>query len=152
MGSLHGPALSAQLRIQDPEVLAGFARCLEDMPSRPLIEVKHMLEGLGWSEAVLGIEDAINAGTIAQVHALSLHELRLAIKVTFPDNLQRFQTDFRLFEHAKAILKALKLNDEKANIVSSMFDAVGKNEKSVLREFDLMHEARYCSFLMFSPT
>ena len=75
------------------------------------------------------------------MHGLRLHGLDLVVKVTFRDTRQNFETDFRLFQHARAILRALKLSDEKANIVGSMFDAVNKSERSVLAEFDLRREA-----------
>ena len=59
-------------RIHDPQVLAGFSKCLEDMPSRPSSEVQSLLQGVGWLEVANGLGEAINAGTIAQVHKVSL--------------------------------------------------------------------------------
>lgn len=138
---------------------------MEDMPSRPLPLVRRALQEEGWNEVAAELGDVLtldvhfrpmfchlvkgfilksaarNAGTIAQVHGLSIHGLALVLKVTFRDTRQNFETDFRLFEHARAILHALKLSDEKANIVGSMFDAVNKSERSVLAEFDLRREA-----------
>ncbi|CAJ1342599.1 unnamed protein product [Effrenium voratum] len=127
--------------IEDPQVLEGLSRCLEDMPSRPAAEVQAVLRQEGLDQLCDSLGPALNAGTVAQVHSLSLHGLELVLKVTFPEARRRFDTDFRLFGHARQILGALKLNDEKANIVAAMFDAVGKSEQSVLAEFDLREEA-----------
>ncbi|CAJ1403112.1 unnamed protein product [Effrenium voratum] len=111
------------------------------MPSRPAAEVQAVLRQEGLDQLCDSLGPALNAGTVAQVHSLSLHGLELVLKVTFPEARRRFDTDFRLFGHARQILGALKLNDEKANIVAAMFDAVGKSEQSVLAEFDLREEA-----------
>ncbi|CAE7756723.1 unnamed protein product, partial [Symbiodinium pilosum] len=120
--------------IDDREVLAGLSRCLEDMPKRILSQV-------GWHDASPGLGHALNAGTVAQVNDMSLFGPSV-LKVTFPDVYKRFVTDFRLFSHARAILKSLNLRDDKAQIVAAMFDAVGKSERHVLQEFDLTLEAR----------
>ncbi|CAE7204765.1 unnamed protein product [Symbiodinium sp. CCMP2592] len=127
--------------IDDPEVLAGLSRCLEDMPKRPNADVVAVLEHVGWHDASAGLGQALNAGTVAQVNQMSLYG-RAVLKVTFPDVQRRFVTDFRLFSHAQAILRALNLQDDKAQIVGAMFEAVGKSEGHVLREFDLTSEAK----------
>ncbi|CAE6969746.1 unnamed protein product [Symbiodinium natans] len=127
--------------IDDPEVLAGLSRCLEDMPKRPHADVITILEQAGWHDASSNLGRALNAGTVAQVNEMSFYGPAV-LKVTFPDVHRRFVTDFRLFSHARAILQALNLRDDKAQIVGAMFEAVGKSERHVLQEFDLSCEAR----------
>jgi len=63
------------------------------------------------------------------------------VKIAWPYIQRKMETDFRLFAHARNILKAVNIRDEKADIVGAMFDAVGRSEQSVLAEFDLNREA-----------
>ena len=57
--------------IDDPEVLAGLSRCLEDMPKRPHADVITILEQAGWHDASSNLGRALNAGTVAQVNEMS---------------------------------------------------------------------------------
>eukprot|EP00401_Gymnodinium_catenatum_P006398 CAMPEP_0117514548 /NCGR_PEP_ID=MMETSP0784-20121206/30126_1 /TAXON_ID=39447 /ORGANISM="" /LENGTH=541 /DNA_ID=CAMNT_0005310347 /DNA_START=13 /DNA_END=1634 /DNA_ORIENTATION=+ len=129
--------------IRDPEVLAQFARCLEDMPSRSREVVREHVMRRGWDERMCdGVGEALNAGTVAQVNTLTMPDGSPAVvKVAWPDTKQQMQTDFRLFEHARGILGALRLEDEQAQSVAGIFSAVQRNEPAVLQEFDLGAEA-----------
>uniref|UniRef100_A0A7S4VJF1 ABC1 atypical kinase-like domain-containing protein n=1 Tax=Alexandrium monilatum TaxID=311494 RepID=A0A7S4VJF1_9DINO len=129
--------------IHNRRVLDQLSRCLEDMPARDRGRVHEFLQGLGWDQASLaGLGEALNAGTIAQVNELRLPDGRPGVvKATFPDTRRQVQTDFRLFEHARNILRALNLEDEQARTVGVLFAAVGKNEPAVMNEFDLQAEA-----------
>eukprot|EP00931_Biecheleriopsis_adriatica_P118051 TRINITY_DN93520_c0_g1_i1.p1 TRINITY_DN93520_c0_g1~~TRINITY_DN93520_c0_g1_i1.p1 ORF type:complete len:497 (-),score=75.47 TRINITY_DN93520_c0_g1_i1:77-1567(-) len=128
--------------IDDPRVLQGFSRCLEDMPSCPDHLVRSHLQEQGWPEAsCAGVGRSLNAGTVAQVNEVVLQGMPAVVKVTWPSTRKKFVIDFRLFSHARQILSALQLRDEKARIVAAMFDAVAKSEPSVMEEFDLLREA-----------
>jgi predicted unusual protein kinase regulating ubiquinone biosynthesis (AarF/ABC1/UbiB family) len=102
--------------IRSREVLEQLGRCLEDMPPRSEQQVRDHLLAQNWDTNVCaGVGAVLNAGTVAQVNGLSLPEGRPAVvKVSWPDTKRQMQTDFRLFRHALDILRALRLEDEKA--------------------------------------
>ncbi|KAK3232880.1 hypothetical protein CYMTET_56785 [Cymbomonas tetramitiformis] len=139
--------------IRDERVLQQLARCLEDMPPRDEEAVRNhlaALPGLPQQAAVCaGLGAALNAGTIAQVNLVRLPveggvesgELAV-VKVCWEETRRKMLTDFRLFSHAKSILKALhRESDPNVQIVEAMFAAVGKAEPHVIAEFDLLREA-----------
>mmetsp|Transcript_116298 Transcript_116298/g.323984 ORF Transcript_116298/g.323984 Transcript_116298/m.323984 type:complete len:549 (+) Transcript_116298:73-1719(+) len=130
--------------IHNRNVLDQLARCLEDMPSRSSERVREHLLSQGWSgRACEGLGEALNAGTVAQVNAVTLPDGSLAVvKVAWPDTKRQMQTDFRLFHHARSILSALRLEDDTAQTVGALFSAVSKNEAAVMREFDMQAESR----------
>lgn len=128
--------------IHNREVLEQFGRCIEDMPARPHEEVKQHLLQIGWDVESECIGESLNAGTVAQVNMLRMPDgTACVLKVAWPDTRRQMETDFRLFAHARRILAALKLDDENAQAVAAIFSAVGRNEASVLSEFDMEREA-----------
>lgn len=129
--------------IRSKEVLEQFGRCLEDMPARPLPAVREQLRGLGWSREICdGVGESLNAGTIAQVNAVVMPDGTPAVvKLAWPDTRRQMQTDFRLFAHARGILRALRLEDEQSHAVAAIFSAVGRSEGAVMQEFDMRREA-----------
>ena len=109
--------------IHDRAVLDSLARCLEDMPARPIHEVRQLLRQQGVAEAMIdGVRECLSAGSIAQVHRLELPDGSAGVfKVAWPETRERFEADFRLFSHASEILSALNLNDVKTQAVAAMF-------------------------------
>lgn len=130
--------------IRDREVLDQLSQCLEDMPAKPKHCVLDLLSQEGFPQEFRNsVGEVINAGTVAQVHELSLDGHPVGVlKIAWPETRSQMQTDFRLFEHAQAIMRALNLDVEAATQVAMIFKAVGKNETAVLKEFDLRAEAR----------
>ena len=53
-------------RIQDPRVLAGLARCMEEMPSRPLADVRRLLQEQGWNEVAAELGDVLTLDVHSQ--------------------------------------------------------------------------------------
>lgn len=129
--------------IKDREVLEQMGRCIEDMPAMPPASVLEHLVDIGFDSVFCrGVGDSLNAGSIAQVNAVTFPDGRRAVlKVAWPETKWQYQTDFRLFAHAREILRALKLDTEEAAAVAAIFSAVSKNEVNVMREFDLSLEA-----------
>jgi predicted unusual protein kinase regulating ubiquinone biosynthesis (AarF/ABC1/UbiB family) len=134
--------------VHDREVLAALGRCLEEMPARPEHEVvallREQLSGVPVEEVVAALRECLNAGSVAQVHRLELPTAGPAVlKVTWPSTRARFEADFRLFGHAHTILRAVSsqpMDEARVGAIASMFEAVGRAETSVLREFDLVRE------------
>lgn len=129
--------------IKDREVLEQMGRCIEDMPAMPPASVSKHLVDLGFDSGLCrGVGDSLNAGSIAQVNTVTFPDGRRAVlKVAWPETKWQYQTDFKLFAHAREILRALKLGTEEAAAVAGIFSAVGRNEVNVMREFDLSLEA-----------
>eukprot|EP00929_Paragymnodinium_shiwhaense_P105762 TRINITY_DN7081_c0_g1_i2.p1 TRINITY_DN7081_c0_g1~~TRINITY_DN7081_c0_g1_i2.p1 ORF type:complete len:585 (-),score=130.82 TRINITY_DN7081_c0_g1_i2:342-2096(-) len=130
--------------IKDRRVLEQFARCMEDMPVRPRSAVQGVLAGQGWSQPMRdNVGDAMSAGSVAQVNeCVGPDGSACVLKTSFEETRDKMQVDFELFKHARAILGALNLEDEVAQTVGAMFEAVQRSRDAVLREFELMEEER----------
>lgn len=129
--------------IHNQEVLQQLSQCLEDMPARSTEEVCAHLERLTrWDRDVCqSVGRVINAGTVAQVNELPNAGGPAVVKVAWEDRREQMRVDFKLFSHARAILKALDLADNQSQTILAMFSAVSRSEGSVLQEFDLRREA-----------
>jgi len=130
--------------IHSREVLEQLGRCIEDVPAKPRGAVKQHLMRLGWNSNICnGVGGNLNAGSVAQINELTMPDGTIAVvKVAWPDTREKMETDFRLFVHARQIVAALRLDDDAARVIPSLFKAVAKSEASVLQEFDMEAEAR----------
>mmetsp|Transcript_38563 Transcript_38563/g.46638 ORF Transcript_38563/g.46638 Transcript_38563/m.46638 type:complete len:569 (-) Transcript_38563:119-1825(-) len=133
--------------IQNAQVLEQLGRCLEDMAPRGEAAVKVFVAEQSdiprCQELSEGVGKALNAGSVAQVNEVEVPGGGEAavMKVAWGDTKKRMEVDFKLFKHARDILKAVDSKDFKAQAVEAMFAAVGRSKVAVLAEFDLTREA-----------
>ena len=124
---------SRTFAVHDRATLEALGRCMEEMPARPLDDVVTLLRREGFADATIaGLGECLSAGSIAQVHVLGESDRGGGVlKVAWPETRERMAADFRLFAHARGILRALSIPADKVQAVAAIFEAVGRSEAAV---------------------
>ncbi|MDD5389063.1 MAG: AarF/UbiB family protein [Gallionellaceae bacterium] len=138
-----GQVLATRVDVFPPAWIAEFERLHSQVPPVPFDELRPHLEVL-WGKPVEAVfatfdTEVFAAASIAQVHRATLHDgTRVVVKVRRPNIEAKIEADLRLLVH---LAKLLELEVHEARRYHPV-QIVGQLHRSLLRELDLIKEAR----------
>jgi len=138
-----GQVLATRVDVFPPAWIAEFERLHSQVPPVPFEELRPHLEML-WGKPVEDVFAAFDtevfaAASIAQVHRATLHDgTQVVVKVRRPNIEAKIEADLRLLVHLAKLLE-LEVHDTRRY---HPVQIVGQLHRSLLRELDLIKEAR----------
>jgi len=138
-----GQVLATRVDVFPPAWITEFECLHSHVPAVPFEQLRPRLEAL-WGKPVEEVfaafeTEAFAAASIAQVHRATLHDgTRVVAKVRRPNIEAKIEADLRLLVH---LAKLLELEVSEARRYHPM-QIVGQLRRSLLRELDLIKEAR----------
>lgn len=138
-----GQVLATRVDVFPPAWIEEFERLHSQVPAVPFEALRPHLEAL-WGKPVEEVFAAFDtevfaAASIAQVHRATLHDgTQVVVKVRRPNIEAKIEADLRLLVH---LAKLLELEVHEARRYHPV-QIVGQLHRSLLRELDLIKEAR----------
>ncbi len=138
-----GQVLATRVDVFPPAWIAEFERLHSHVPPVPFEELRPHLEAI-WGKPVEEVfatfdTEVFAAASIAQVHRAILHDgTRVVVKVRRPNIETKIDADLRLLVHLAKLLE-LEVHDARRY---HPVQIVGQLHRSLLRELDLIKEAR----------
>ncbi|MBU1664806.1 MAG: ubiquinone biosynthesis protein UbiB [Gammaproteobacteria bacterium] len=138
-----GQVLATRVDVFPPAWIAEFERLHSHVPPVPFDELRPHLEAI-WGKPVEQVfatfdTEVFAAASIAQVHRATLHDgTRVVVKVRRPNIEEKIEADLRLLVHLAKLLE-LEVHDARRY---HPVQIVGQLHRSLLRELDLIKEAR----------
>jgi ubiquinone biosynthesis protein len=138
-----GQILATRVDMFPPSWITEFEKLHSQVPPVPFERLRPDLETV-WGGPVESIFDgfeleAFAAASIAQVHRARLHDgTPVVVKVRRPDILPKIEADLRILNHLARLVE-LQMPDVRRY---RPVQIVGQLKRSLLREFDLVKEAR----------
>jgi ubiquinone biosynthesis protein len=138
-----GQILATRVDVFPPAWIAEFEKLHSKVPPVPFEQLRPGLEqlwGRGVEEVFASFElEPFAAASIAQVHRARLRDgVPVVVKIRRPDILPKIEADLRILSHLARLMEIQMPDVRRYRPVQ----IVGQLKRSLLREFDLIKEAR----------